>query len=515
MSPDEIIVVGKTFEDTTLEDGSQQVIEKTRYKRLIDGYIWTVSNVIQLNDIEDVMQNTGVEDELDNKHAPTWSMSYSGSESASTVDAAELDVALSTSPDGDQEVARAGRQMYHRSMNADHPTSTPKYKKVGWRGQLFSPAFSIDEESSLHLDDMPNHKRTIFASSPDRRNKSENGDMNNHRKSGSVANTDKRRLERKRRCMFLFLYACFITAGVVVAALMLRLWFKYYPSANESPENVGLSDEIIDTTDSDMLELDARQFETGNTGDVDVVKEEDVSDMASVADEANTLSTTANAEEVVVPCIHLKVTTKADVSTDITSWKLTRVGEDGSIITIGEANYLAFDDSNTFEECVDPGVYTFHISDSGGDGLGERGKTGYIINADGIDFGVSTWFLHEEQMTFSLPLVANIGFCSDDFLLVVKTDDKPEETRWDVVDNDSGETVLRGGPYSLPQSIHTQRACLSDGNYTFNMHDLGGEGICCDNGKGFFSLYKNGAEVVDSNGQFGTKNSKVFVLSSP
>jgi len=160
-------------------------------------------------------------------------------------------------------------------------------------------------------------------------------------------------------------------------------------------------------------------------------------------------------------------------------------------------------------------VYTFHISDSGGDGLGERGKTGYIINADGIDFGVSSWFLDDEQMTFSLPLVEDVGFCSDDFLLVVKTDDKPEETSWDVVDNDSGETVLRGGPYSLPQSVHTQRACLSDGNYTFNMHDLGGEGICCDNGKGFFSLYKNGVEVVDSNGQFGTKNSTVFVLSSP
>jgi len=52
-------------------------------------------------------------------------------------------------------------------------------------------------------------------------------------------------------------------------------------------------------------------------------------------------------------------------------------------------------------------------------------------------------------------------------------------------------------------------------NYTFNMHDLGGDGVCCDDGKGFFSLYKNGVEVVDSNGQFGNKNSTVFVVSSP
>eukprot|EP00984_Skeletonema_dohrnii_P031702 scaffold24548_cov78-Skeletonema_dohrnii-CCMP3373.AAC.2 len=68
---DGVIVIGKTFEATTLEDGSEQVIEHIRYKRLNDGYIWTVSDVIQLNDIDDIMRDTGVEDELEKKQAPT------------------------------------------------------------------------------------------------------------------------------------------------------------------------------------------------------------------------------------------------------------------------------------------------------------------------------------------------------------------------------------------------------------------------------------------------------------
>jgi hypothetical protein len=190
--------------------------------------------------------------------------------------------------------------------------------------------------------------------------------------------------------------------------------------------------------------------------------------------------------------------------------------DDDSTITIGAGDSISVDDPNTFDKCVSPGVYTFHVSDSGGDGLGERSKTGYVVNADGIDLGVSSWFYHDEKMTFSLPLVdeTDTGICTDDFLLVIKTDNKPEEMYWDVVDNQNGETVLKGGPYSLPLSIHTHRACLPDGNFTFNMHDSGSDGVCCDDGKGFFSLYKDGVEVVDSNGKFGDNHSTMFVLGN-
>jgi hypothetical protein len=510
MSTNQVVIIGKTYTTTPEDEGSQQIIEKTRYKRLMDGHIWTESTVIQLNDIEDIMGNTGVEDELEKKQAAsTWSLSYSGSES---VDAAELD--------DDLRDTTVRQVMHHRSTNAGPPALTPKYNLGGWGGQLFSQAVSIDEESAVHPSEQ-NHN----------------------------TNTNKKKnLQRKRRCMILFLYSFLIITGIFAAAVMLKLWLTNDSTTNQAPvENANASDELSDTTAADMLDnVDAdttngdESIEVGNTTEkeVDIVKGEEV---ASVADEeASTLANTVKDKEVsdstsaveeasnladdieedaVAPCIQLKITTEADKeSDDLTLWKLTRAGEGDSTITIGAADVLSPDGSNYFNECVDPGVYTFHITDSGGNGLGERGKTGYIINADGIDFGVSSWFFHDEKMTFSLPLVEddiNTGFCSDDFLLVIKTDYNPEETQWDVRNNDTGETVLRGGPYFLPQSIHTQRACLSDGNYTFTLHDDGNDGVCCNDGKGFFSLYKNGVEVVDSSGQFGSKNSATFVLSSP
>ena len=39
-------------------DGSEQIMEKTQYKLLINGYTLAESTAIQLNDIKDIMGNT-------------------------------------------------------------------------------------------------------------------------------------------------------------------------------------------------------------------------------------------------------------------------------------------------------------------------------------------------------------------------------------------------------------------------------------------------------------------------
>lgn len=470
------IIIGKTFEATTLADGSQQVIAKTRYKRLSDGYIWTESNVIQMNEIDEIMRHTGVvEDVLEKDPAPTWSMSYSSTESIGTVYAPDLDAALSSSPTDSYPGDPAGRKWFQWSTNTRPTALTPKFSRDGGGAEMTSPTMACDEESSVIT-----KSYEIGSPGENKSKRSETYDGNN-----SITTIDKGSSHRRRRFVGLLVSICLVIAGVVVAAFILKPWVTSDTSENEEPENV-----------------DSK----GDASDLFIITDGTVNGGVK--------------EQVVTPCIQLKIKTEADKeSIDITPWKLTRAGEDGSTITVGAADSVSFDDTNTFDECVDPGVYTFHISDSGGDGLGERGKTGYIISADGIDFGVSTWFLHDEQMTFSLPLVdeTNTGFCSDDFLLVIKTDKKPEEVSWDVVNNDNGEKVLRGGAYSLPLSIYTHRACLSDGNYTFHMNDLGDDGVCCDNGKGFVSLYKDGVEVFDSNlyGQFGYKDSATFVLTAP
>jgi hypothetical protein len=169
---------------------------------------------------------------------------------------------------------------------------------------------------------------------------------------------------------------------------------------------------------------------------------------------------------------------------------------------------------------VQPGVFTFTLSDSGGDGLGTNGEGGYYIVADGVRLGVSSFFFHEDEMTFTLPFEGDEydgdgdTECADDFFLVMKTDTNPGETTWEVVDNDTGELVLEGGPYELSNSVYTKRACMKDGNYTLNMKDGGNDGVCCDKGYGLYMLYNDGELIVSSDGNYGSGASTTFLLGN-
>ena len=39
--------------------------------------------------------------------------------------------------------------------------------------------------------------------------------------------------------------------------------------------------------------------------------------------------------------------------------------------------------------------------------------------------------------------------------------------------------------------------------------------MCCDEGKGFFVLTKDGETIVNSDGEFGSERSKEFMLGEP
>jgi hypothetical protein len=224
------------------------------------------------------------------------------------------------------------------------------------------------------------------------------------------------------------------------------------------------------------------------------------------------------------PCVNLEISLSvSDQTNDINVWSLSRIGEDGEEVSINSSEVLPekSGDLHVYKGCVELGVYTFSISDSSGDGLGTDGEGGYYITADGVTLGISSFFFDNEKMTFELPLDpedANTGddhedtVCTDDFLLALHTDGNPSETTWNVIDNITGKEVLAGGAYSLPLSMYTHRACLPDGSYTFNMLDAGGDGVCCNNGKGFFLLSKDGKTIMNSNGDFGAESSVVFVL---
>jgi hypothetical protein len=110
-----------------------------------------------------------------------------------------------------------------------------------------------------------------------------------------------------------------------------------------------------------------------------------------------------------------------------------------------------------------------------GNGLGNDGEGGYYITSDGVTLGISSFFFHEEKMSFQLPL--NNAYdsdgeegavCSDDFFLAIQTDDNPNETTWNIIDDDSGKEVLAGGPYSLPLAMYTHLPAY----LTENIHSI-------------------------------------------
>ncbi|MBK7213285.1 MAG: T9SS type A sorting domain-containing protein [Bacteroidales bacterium] len=98
--------------------------------------------------------------------------------------------------------------------------------------------------------------------------------------------------------------------------------------------------------------------------------------------------------------------------------------------------------------------------------------------------------------------------------LILKTDNYPEETTWDVRDN-SGNILASGGPY--PDKIHTYTINIPLGFgtcYQFNIYDAGGNGICCGTtGNGHYQL-KSGSVIIIGGAAFKSKESAQFYSAS-
>ncbi len=95
----------------------------------------------------------------------------------------------------------------------------------------------------------------------------------------------------------------------------------------------------------------------------------------------------------------------------------------------------------------------------------------------------------------------------DEVNLMIKLDDNPEETTWEVV-NPAGEVVFSGGPYSTPGAFISETLefdmtdCL-----LFTIYDAGGNGISLP---GFFSLFKGSTQILTGS-DFGAEASQMFL----
>ena len=88
-------------------------------------------------------------------------------------------------------------------------------------------------------------------------------------------------------------------------------------------------------------------------------------------------------------------------------------------------------------------------------------------------------------------------FLGVEMILTILPDLSPEETTWEVKDQETGEVVQSGGPYVDAEISQEEKFCLDpDKCYVFTMFDAGGDGMCCDNGAGAYSLSDSNEELI-------------------
>lgn len=94
--------------------------------------------------------------------------------------------------------------------------------------------------------------------------------------------------------------------------------------------------------------------------------------------------------------------------------------------------------------------------------------------------------------------------CADSqalWTLALTTDNNPAETKWTLKQLTNNELMLEGPPSNqeyTANSAYNGEICILKGyKYVFRITDEGGDGLCCDEGTGGFTMSVNGNVFVD------------------
>ncbi len=100
----------------------------------------------------------------------------------------------------------------------------------------------------------------------------------------------------------------------------------------------------------------------------------------------------------------------------------------------------------------------------------------------------------------------------DIITVVFNTDNYPEETTWEIIDEETNQMIASGNtPVGLGQT-YSEDICLNYAScFTLYVYDSYGDGICCNFGQGNFQvLDADGNTILTNNGNFGSEANEVF-----
>ncbi|MEX1132470.1 MAG: trypsin-like peptidase domain-containing protein [Flavobacteriales bacterium] len=115
---------------------------------------------------------------------------------------------------------------------------------------------------------------------------------------------------------------------------------------------------------------------------------------------------------------------------------------------------------------------------------------------------------------WSTPIVVN--FPAEEMTLRLQADDFGSDITWTLL-TEEGTLLYSGGPYTDVDGgeFFELPFCLSNGCYTFTINDLFGDGICCENGEGSYSLSTaDGTVYAESNGEYGLQDVQQICLAN-
>lgn len=108
----------------------------------------------------------------------------------------------------------------------------------------------------------------------------------------------------------------------------------------------------------------------------------------------------------------------------------------------------------------------------------------------------------QNPKTIQLATEKNTDLIPITFLL--KTDEYPDETSWELFIDGTEEPYLTSEEYTLQFTEFQHDLCLVDTCYTLILYDDYGDGFCCDWGQGSYSLTNgNGEVLLSGTGKFG------------
>jgi hypothetical protein len=95
--------------------------------------------------------------------------------------------------------------------------------------------------------------------------------------------------------------------------------------------------------------------------------------------------------------------------------------------------------------------------------------------------------------------------------LVLRTDNSPLETSWDVK-NSLGVVIDSSPVYTINNKLYFDTIYLPQSDcFTFTIYDAGGNGICCSNGTGVYEISSNGI-IIKQGGQFSSAEESEFYM---